>query len=112
MIETLLSGIFGVWTPINVFVAVIGALGIGIVAAFAHRLPIYHATEQHWYWQHTLRMLNIVSVGFWLGQLAIALQENDPLWPRIVGRFLLFEAFTVFVGVGVYLGLRFRTRKR
>ncbi len=107
----MIEQVFTVWTPAAVLVAIGGGIGTGLVAAFAVVGP-KALLGLSWYIRHTLTMVTVITFIFWLGQIALALQEEDPFWYRIVGRFMLQELFAVCVGIGVWGGIRSRMRLR
>lgn len=104
-----------VFSPGNLIAAVFSGIAVGLYLVIYHPavdgMPVVRrAFLQGW------------SVGFLLSvfyavRIAVGIYRSwtDPTWvtdvPRVLAAWLLFVLFAVFVGVGAWLGYRWRLRR-
>ena len=110
MLSELVNGVVQVADAQSLFVTIVGGLIGGVMASFF--APSHTLRAVGWYVIHITFMFNSVLALFWVGRVTVAVVSRDPLWGRVVGGWLLMLLFTSCAGIGIYLGLRLRTRIR
>jgi hypothetical protein len=98
VIDDLLTGLSGVWTPAAVLAALAGGIVVGLIA---------EGTSPPRAWRLLLTSALLVgTIGvtvFWSGQIADALLQADQPWGRVVARALLQELFVLAAAVAAAL---------
>lgn len=102
MIEHLLV----VWTAASVVTAIVGGFALGLVVVARFENPRFDAIESG----GVMVLLGILAGAvFFIGQAIEALSSDGPQFAwRVVSRFGLWGVFTLAMGAGTALGIRFR----
>ena len=98
-----------VWTPLSIAVAMLSGLGLGyvLVGRFAVD-PAYASGEASALEYAATTAVTAIAAGliFYGGQILTSYIGGDTAWTRVVSRYGIWVAYSVAIGLGLWLRLR------